>query len=106
VINPVILKCTVEGRGACFVCQGSELFLGESKSEEMRTSVVACSHPFLLIYIVMSEGQSEKREARSNLQKARSDKVACRRLALLAVVQSERRLFTGIVHWPAVSWTL
>jgi hypothetical protein len=50
------------------------LFLGESKSEEMRTSVVACSHPFLLIYIVMSEGQSEKREARSEKQLAKSEK--------------------------------
>lgn len=103
-INPVILKCTVEGRGACFVCKGSELFLGESKSEEMRTSVVACSHPFLLIYIVMSERQSEKREARSDKRKTRSGKrqgglsVACRWLALLAIVQSERRLFTGGQH--------
>jgi hypothetical protein len=95
VINPVILKCTVEGRGACFVCKGSELFLGESKSEEMRTSVVACSHPFLLIYIVMNEGQNEKREARSDKRKAKSEK----REARSGKREATRWLAGGLPYW-------
>jgi hypothetical protein len=56
----------------------------------------------------MSEGQSEKQEAtcdlqkaRSKKQKARSNKVACWWLALLAIVQSEHRLFTATNSYVA-----